>query len=221
MLTNLSYAVFVEIGDSGWAIVASPLVLEYGDIDVPWYEIEGDTLYLELHKTFKQPLEEQDLFLPIVFEFEKTSESAASRIVFTDEYIVNDTGVEWFDFHIQLMVSALMPLEDRQAGFDPDFIFDGHQLEQVSYSEFVGYNGMPVRLDFMNTVGGGIPSEPSGDDVFLPGFEQGQMVIVTNPNMGVGDSFALKEMPSVPEPASLILLGIGTSLLYMRKRKLL
>ena len=214
-LTNLSGAVVVDLGDSGWAMVVSPLVLEHSDVSVPWYGIEGDTLYLELHKTFGRPLDDSEMFLPIVLEFEKISENASSTIVLTDEYIVNDSDVEWYDFHMQLMVSISEP----EAGFDPQYVFDGQQLENVFYSEFVGYDGLPVKLNFLNEEGGGVPPVPPGEDIFWPGYEQGELVIVTNPEMEVGDRFALKEMPSVPEPATLALLGGGAFCVYTRKRK--
>jgi hypothetical protein len=118
---------------------------------------------------------------------------------------------------MKLMVSLFEP----EAGFDPAYVFDGHQLEQTSYSEFVGYDGRPVSLDFVNTEGGGVPFEPPGDDVFWPGYESGQLVIVTNPGMEVGDRFGLKELPSVPEPATMTLLGMGALFVTARKRKLL
>ena len=218
MLTNFSYAVFVELGDSGWAMVVSPSVLNVGDIAMPWYQVDDDTLLLELHKTFSQPLvEDEGIFQPIVFEFEKISEDATSKIILTDEYITNDTGYEWFDFHMKLMVSLFNP----EAGFDPTFVFDGHQLEQTSYSEFMGYDGLPISLDFVNTEGGGVPFEPSGEDIFWPGYGSGQLVIITDPEMEVGDRFGLKELPSVPEPATLALLGTGALLVAARKRRLL
>jgi len=215
VFVSLSKAVTVDLGDSGWAIVFSSQNMMGGEMTFPWYIIEGDTLYIEPHKTFVEPPEDEDLFLPLVFEFEKISEEAASTIVITDEYIVNDTGVEWYDFHMQLMVSMMNP----EAGFDPQYAFDGHQLEEVFYSEYMGYNGLPIKLSFMNTEGGGVPPVPPGEDIFWPGYEQGQVVIVTDPDMQVGDRFALKEMPSVPEPATLALLGMGTLFVYTRKRK--
>jgi len=62
------------------------------------------------------------------------------------------------------------------------------------------------------------PAE-SGENVFWPGHNGGQIVIVTNPRMQVGEHFGLKEIPTIPEPATVLLLGIGGLITLTRRGK--
>jgi len=212
--TGPANAVVVPLGESGWAVVATPETSQ--GISIPAIDIEGDSLVIEIAKTFSIP-PENGLFQPMIFEFQKIAADATANIVINDEYIVNDTGVEWFDFHISLLVDVFEP----QAGFDTGSLPDGGQFEDVYYAMDYGYNGMPVQLNFADTDGSGVPSSPGGDDVFRPGYTTGQITIVTNPALPVGARFGLKEIPStsVPEPTTMILLGAGGLMVFTRKKK--
>lgn len=208
----LVQAVIVPLDDSGWAMVVSPSSEE---VSVPIVDgITNDAVYIQLGKTFSSPPED-GFFRPIIIEFEKIFADATANIIIRDEYIVNNTGTEWIDFHMSLKVSVVNP----QAGFNPNFIPDGGQLENVYYSWNYGYEGLPIKLNFVDTDGSGVPSSPPGDDVFWPGYMGGQIVIATNPDMQVGGRFGLKEIPTVPEPATAVLLGIGGALLTLTRRR--
>ena len=201
--------------DSGWEIVISPSVIDIGEISTPYvYGVTDDAVYIQLDKTFTEPPVDM-LFDPLIIEFEKTSADASLNIVIEDEYIVNDTGTEWFDFHMHLIVDILSP----EAGFNPSFLPDGGQLEDVYFSTNSGYEGLPIELHFVDSDGSGVPSSPAGDDVFQPGYKSGQIVIATNPELEVGERFGLKEVPTVPEPATVCLLGIGGVLMAFRRKK--
>lgn len=205
-----SWALIVPLENSGWALVIGP---DSGEVSVVVDEVTNDAVYIQLGKTFDSVLEEE-LFGPIIVEFQKTSSAATSNIVICDEFIVNDTGTEWFDFHISLLVNLLEP----EAGFDPAFVPDGDQLEDVFYSWEYGYEGLPTKLNFLDMDGSGVPWHPPGDDVFRPGHMGGQIVIKTNPALPEGARFGLKEIPTIPEPVTLSLFGISLLLTISRKR---
>ncbi len=198
--------------DSGWAISMRTDVAA-GEVMVPYvYGVTDDAVIIELDKTFDRPFEGGFGF-PLVVEFTKTAADATQNIIIRDEYVKNQTGSTWVDYHMFLMVGLGSP----NAGFDPAYVPNGDQLENVYYSGNYGYNGLPIQLNFVDTNGSGV-SSVLGNNVFQPGYAGGQIVMVTDPAMAVGRSFGLKEVPTVPEPATIALLGIG-AIITIRRRK--
>jgi hypothetical protein len=199
--------------DSGWAMVTSSSM--QGVKSPVVYGVDDDAVTIELDKTFS--FTDGEYFRPIQVEFMKTSADATSKIIINDEYIVNNTGREWTDFHMYLMVDMLNPV----AGFNSAVLPDGDQLENVYYSDNYGYGGMPIQLSFEDTDGSGVPFDPPGDDVFMPGYVIGQIEIIVDPSMAVGSRFGLKEIPTntVPEPLTLALLSLGSLCLIHKKKK--
>jgi len=204
--------VVIPLDDSGWAMVVRPGL---GTVSAPIVDrVTGDAVYIELAKTFNSP--PQGGFLaPIIIEFQKVSPNATLNIIIRDEYIVNNTDTEWIDFHMSLLVDILNP----QAGFNPDSLPDGDQLEQVYYNCNYGYQQLPIRLHFVDNDGSGVPSSPPGNDVFQPGYRGGKIVIATNPDMAVDARFGLKEVPTIPEPATLLILGMGGLVMTVTRRR--
>lgn len=206
--------------DSGWAMVVRSELLEGQQVDVPYvYGVIDDAVTIQIDKTFSRPFSEDGFNHPIIIEFEKTASDATPNIIIREEFIRNETGMEWIDYHMHLIVDALNP----QAGFDPTFFPDGDQLEDVYYTWNYGYDGLPIQLHFVDTDGSGVLSSPpyeQGENVFQPGyFTDSQIVIVTDPGMAVGEHFGLKEIPTIPEPATLVLLGAGGVWILSRKKR--
>lgn len=208
-----------NLGNSGWAMVVNPQSQAVGEISVPYvFGVVRDCVVIEIDKTFGRWPDEFGLFDPLVVEFQKISENAVSKIVIRDEYIVNNTGHEWHDFHMLLAVSSSNP----EAGFDPQQIPHGGQLENVSYAGFgQGYDGLPTNLNFENEKGTpGVAFQPSGLDVFRPGYAEGNITIVTNPELQVGERFLLKEIPTMlPEPATIALFAIGVMPAILKRKR--
>lgn len=144
-------AIGVGLDDFGRALVLGAIS---GEVSVPVDKVTGDSVF-ELCKTFDSP-PDGGLFTPIVVEFEEISPAVTANIVICDGRIVSDTGTEWFDFHMNLHAKML----DLQAGFDQEFIPGVGQLEEVYYGWDCGYEELPGKLNFVNTVCSGVPSLP-------------------------------------------------------------
>ena len=113
----------------------------------------------------------------------------------------------------------LVDAQNPEAGFNSAVFPSGDQLESVFYSQLFGYGGLPVQLNFLDNNGSGVPTGPPGSNVFSPGLASGQVMIVTDPTLAVGTRFGLKQVPTIPEPATVALLGLGC-LMFHRKKKL-
>ncbi len=206
-LFNCQSAQAILLGDSGWDMVVQSYSEGYV---LPVVDAIGnDNVVIELYKEFPG-LIEYGASVPLVVEFVKIAPDAKKNIIITDEYIINHTDSEWLDFHM-----TIINLGVPAAGFDPQHVPNGDQLEQVTYtSPLPGYEGLPTQINFVNTQDGGVLQ----DDVFWPGWQYGEIVIVTNPQIRVGDSFLVKEWATVPEPATVVLLGFS-SIPFLRKRR--
>ena len=211
MKTNAVSAGVFPLADSGWAMVTNA---QSQGLSVPAVDKVGDAVVIELRKTFTGTVE-NGFSNPISFEFQKITADAVTNIIIKDEYIINETNAEWFDFHIALMVDSLHP----EAGFDTASTPDGHQFEDVQYSMNFGYDNLPILLSFIDADGSGVPFDPPGHDVFRPGAVSGQIVITTDPLMPIGEKFGIEEVASVPEPATLALFAAGALMTYKQKRK--
>ena len=199
--------------NSGWAMSVA-VDSQGGEVMVPYvYGVTDNAVVIELDKVFDKPFE--GAAAPaITVEFTKTSANATQEIIIRDEYVKNQSGSMWLDYHMHLVVGPSNP----NAGFDPAYVPYGDQLENVSYSSNTGYNDLPIQLNFVDTNGSGVSSSP-GNNIFQPGYAGGQVVIVTDPAMGVGQSVKLSEVPTIPEPATIALLGIGAALSLARKKR--
>jgi hypothetical protein len=223
VLSATVHAVSIPLEDSGWAVVISSEFLEGGQVAVPFvYGVTDDAVVIQLDKIFDRPFQQDGFNYPIIIHFWKLSADATPKIIIEDECIENETGTEWTDYHMHLMVNPLAP----EAGFDPAFIPDGDQLEDVSYSSNYGYSNLPIDLDFVDSDGSGVLSSPPvepGENWFRPGYwngDGGRIVIVTNPQMEVSDHFGLKEVPTtVPEPATIVLFGTAGVWIFNRTKQ--
>lgn len=145
--------------------------------------------------------------IPVVFM--QTGPTNVVNIIMDDEIIVNSTGADWTDFHMDL-------LDTGDAAFDPAATLAsggggpiGWTIAPFNQAQFVLGN---TRLDIFDGV------VPNGG-IWFPGdgATDGQLWIDVNPRATAPfTTFTLKETPT-PEPTTLALLALG-GLLLRRKR---
>ena len=206
-LTGTAHCALYQLEDSGWSVAVN----EDWDIGVTVDAVTDDAVIIQIQKRFVGEPDEFGLMPAMYAEFIKDSETALNKIVITDEFITNDTTVDWIDFHIELAVSIF----DPEAGFCTQCIPSGDQFSLVAIGNPAGYNGLPTKIDF---AGGLVPNDPPDQDDFRPGYHSGSMTIIVDPEMEVGQRILLKEYPTIPEPATFALL-LMAGLMILARRK--
>ncbi len=175
---------------------------------------DGQTVVIEIVKEFTSPdFDDFDLGQPLFLRFEKISENAPSNIVIVNEHITNSSVVNWHDFHMAVASNLRDSQGEPAVGFDSSHIFTagvpGNPFQSVTFSLYNGLNGMPTKIDFENGM-------VAAGDYFQPGFDSSYVKIVTN--LQTDGVFWLKEYPTIPEPATIAFMTLG-SLALWRKRK--
>jgi hypothetical protein len=153
---------------------------------------------------------------PIVITFQQTQANAVPHIVIEDEAVTNQTGVTWTDFHMELTDSGdafFNPALTAASGGPPPI---GWSIAPFTTAVFsAGPSGPNTLLDI---AGGAVPNNTS----WFPGAGingDGALYITTNPHPQAPFTvFTLKEVPSVPEPISLSLVGLW-GVLALKRRK--
>jgi len=93
-------------------------------VDITLDEITDDTIYIQKSAEFTQGPGMGGLFPSIPIVFRQTAYSNFTRIVIRDEIITNSTGVDWTDFHFELMDGG-----DALFYTGPDFFFTTSPLD--------------------------------------------------------------------------------------------
>jgi len=195
--------VFLSAGVSMADVMTLPLVLDSGwdatindsenvDIVVDAINVVEDYVVIEIFKNFR------DFDTPIVIDFE-SSPNAVNIIRISDENIVNLTGVDWTDYHWEII---------NVTGGTATFADPG----DFSVAPF---DTKVLTLDTLDAFGGGPVLDGS---VFAPGQNSGPLDIVTDPAGVELVSFTLVQYPT-PEPATLAVLALGGLVLLRRRRR--
>jgi hypothetical protein len=170
---------------------------------------DGDAVVIQKSATFTQgPVNGVFPSIPIVFA--QTAANAAEFIVIDDEIIRNLTGVDWTDFHMDLVDggnAVYDPARTAASGGAGPIGFTVLPFQQAAFS------GDLERLDIWDGV------VPHGAFWFPgDGITDGQLWIDVAPGSDPIEftTFVLKETPT-PEPGSLALLALGSGLLLRRR----
>ncbi len=140
---------------------------------------------------------------PINVTFTALTPSAVTTIAIDDEIITNSSGFTWVDFHMHLQPSA------GDAVYNPA-ASAGFSIAPFTASSFTNGNHS------FNVFNGSLPDGA----VWFPGLVSGQLHInVTPPPAGALASFVLSEVPSIPAPGALALLGVAGLISGGRRRR--
>lgn len=213
-------ATYVEDIGGGWEVLIPDIYMnDQADqfVSVVTDGVQGDLLIIELVKIFRGDTFEFGMGQPIYVEFrvKANATSHVPYIVIRDEQITNETSRDWEDFHI-MVIDNLGGAP--YVGFDPQYCFEtvipGNPFAVDFAPEshyWQGVNGTPTRIDFDGAVVQAGTSFHPG----LNGSSVNYVKIVTD--MVPGQSFFLKEYPTVPEPLTMALL-LGGALLLRKRR---
>ncbi len=176
---------------------------------------DDDVLMIEIFKVFKGPVGEFGDMPSVVMTFTQIGDfsNTAKKIVINDESVSNHMDVDWTGFDMMLVSPGLAKFNAEQMFGGPSSLYTD-QFNSVS----LGREISPLTNDFIVTslsFRDGVV--PMGDD-FTPGSFSGAIVIDPYFRDAGPVVFKLKEIPSIPEPASLALLSGGAALMLRRRR---
>ena len=176
--------------------------------------IPDDVLVLEIGKIFKGQPGQFGEMPSIVMAFEQTDDSAPDKIVINDEAVMNLMTVDWVDFHFILLgeLASFNRGETFPSGVGGDPALD---FDIAPFTEYSWYENPQAATEELALEGGTVPA----GDTFFPGTPNGSLVIDVDLSGQEFATFMFKEVPSVPEPASLFVLTVGATVLAARRRK--
>lgn len=191
--------------DSGWQASFPDNAMVNLVVDA----VTPDAVFIQKFVDFDQPAGAGGVIPAVNIDFTQTQPNGDTvpNIVIVDEALTNLTGTDWggFDWLI---------LGRNEAWFDVSLSseFDTSPFVNQTFGGFLG--GDANRATTLFTDGGVVPHLQT----FFPGSGTGDLWIGID--LGIADitSFVLKER-AVPEPTSLVLLGIGAALLARRRSR--
>ena len=190
------------LGTSGWVASWNPSFDSPTQlVDVAVFGVVGDAVFIQKSIEFTQGLDPNTGTFPgVPIHFTQVLPGAVGNIVVDDEIILNSTGNDWFDFHMELTgdPSAVFDPAATLASSGPPPI--GFTIDPFTTAEFANGN----RL--LNVNGGTVPN----GGFWFPGdgLTNGQLWINVTPSPSSGVVFTLTETPTVPEPGSAALVAI-------------
>jgi len=186
-------------------------------------EFTEQVLEIEIHKWWLQTASDGGTGeVPLIIQFTKEpNDPDVLHII--DEIILNVSQSDWLDYHVSLLDSTGLPVSPSSA--DPEVWFFNHALtdnwqmiggihrfESKTVTTLLSDSSRAVAFDWLDTDTQGVPA----GDWFGPNGPPYNQLILTNlyvdmSQVPVGEVFYLKQVPTIPEPASaaLLLAAVG------------
>ena len=201
----------IILGDSGWEAIWDSSLDSLVDITVD--NVTADAVYIEKSAEFTGAPGPGG-FPSIAIVFRQIAADAVRQVVINDEIITNSTGVDWTDFHIEV-------LNDGDAAFNPALTdasgFGGGFSTSPFDHQMFGDGDTSFWVDGFGLGAGGGDAIVEAGDVWFPGIGPGELYIdVTTQPSAPFTLFALKETPT-PEPATCLLMLVGAAILARRR----
>lgn len=206
-------ATTMTLGSSGWDVTwddSFDANQDHGQlVDVIVNSEDANSVHITKQAEFIQGPNPLGVFPTIPILFTQTDADAVSQIVIDDEVITNSTGVHWADFHFLLAGGSI--------GGDVRATFDALGQDGFDTSPFIHQDLGDTTFDMW---GGLVPNGAQ----WFPGSGANGGELVISVDTGDGDAtplvnFTLKETPSVPEPASCVLVYAGLVLFALVGRR--
>ncbi len=187
---------------ASWDASWDPYLALYVDLLTP------NAVYIQKFAQFTQPPGPGG-FSAIPILFEQIEWPAVPQIVINDEIIINQTGVDWTDFHWFLMGDDAVFYEG------PDFFFGTSPLDHQVFPDVHSFS-----VDGFGLGPGGTDAVVPNNSSWFPGdgVTDGELIMNATPHTEAPfAAFVLKEVPT-PEPASALLLLAMAGLALRRGR---
>ena len=189
--------------DSGWSVVMPDDTGNGIIVD----DVSSSSVRIEIAKTFTEFLPGSG-FVPRTYVFRQRLPDAdtASTIEITDEVIRNLTGLDWEDYHWEIVgrTAAFDKVATDASGFSID-PFTNKAWGPLPPGWGAGHSSR------LNVDGGVVPD----GGTFTPGLAAGKLYI--DVDLGPGNSdFALVQVPT-PEPGAIALILIGAGFALKRR----
>jgi hypothetical protein len=218
-LTAQAGVVGAPLGNSGWQVVGADGGEVGVTVDREGIDTDGKRyVAIEIIKVYRtRPDPQTEALPPVNLNFIQTapSQATAERIYIADESITNFTGVTWRDFHwiIGITGTARFNRELTNPTGDPQ----GAGFRLAPFTGFEWADGDALGTETLSAFGGAVPTGAA----FFPGAGEGNLVIDIVGLDRLGPAvFTLKEIPTIPEPASLLLIGGGAAWVLLKRRSL-